>query len=284
MKALKTLLKVLAWLLVLTGLALLGVFLGQRILMYPGAGISGTPTDWNARIGAVQNRGFAAVYAAGGTEGAKARGLWAQARENNVPAVLWFHSRGEDITETLGILGPLQGQGIHVLAMEYPGYGDAEGETSEGNILVHAEAAFDYLWNQDGVVAPRRVFVGGKDLGAAVALRLAARKDVAGVIAFSTLPDMADAVSARLKGFPVGFLLRDRFQVEPILPTISAAVLFVHGTADDLVPAARVEGMAALLPKAKVMTIEGAGHDDLAPTLTRDQWDEIGRFVFEGMK
>jgi pimeloyl-ACP methyl ester carboxylesterase len=282
MKFLKTLGKILIWLLVLAGLLLLLVYLGQGMLMYPGKGISGTPADWNARLGTAQNRGFAAVYAEGGTEGIRVRALWAQSREGTVPALLWMHGRSEDITDPLAALGPMQEAGFHVLSMEYPGFGDAEGETDEATILAHAEAAFDYLWNRDDV-APRRIYVGGTDLGAAVALKLAARKDASGVVAMATLPDMAEAVEDKLKGIPVGFVLRDRFEVEPILPTIPCEVLFVHGTSDELVSISRIDGFAAKVGKARVLRVDAARHGNIIHCLSKDHWQEIATFVFEGM-
>jgi uncharacterized protein len=283
MKFLKTLGKLLLGLVILGAVAMLVIFLGQNILKYPGKGFSGTPTDWNSRLGAVQNRGYPAIYAPGGTENIQVRALWSQSREGTVPALLWMHGRSEDITDTLSTIGPMAERKFHVLSMEYPGYGDAEGDTTEANILAHAEAAFDYLTARDDV-APRRVYVGGFDLGAAVALKLAARKDAAGVIAFGTLPDMAIGVSSRLKGVPVGFLLRDRFLVEPILTTVPAPVLFVHGTADELVPISDIEGISARLSKSRVMPVEGAGHDNLVAAVTKEQWDDIALFVFEGLR
>lgn len=283
MKVFKTLGKIVVWLLVLAALLLLLLFLGQGLLMYPGKGISGTPTDWNARLGTAQNRGFAAVYATGGTEGIKVRALWAQSRDGTVPALLWMHGRSEDITDTLSALDPMQKEGFHVLSMEYPGFGDAEGDTNEASILAHAEAAFDYLWNRDDV-APRRVYVGGNDLGAAVALKLAARRDAAGVVAMATLPDMADAVASKFKGAPIGFLLRDRFQVEPILPTIPCPVLFVHGTDDELVPLSRIREFSAKVGKSEVMAVDSARHGNILHCLSKDQWKDIAVFIFEGPK
>ncbi len=283
MKYLKTLGKLILWLGILAVIGMVAVYFGQNIIKYPGKSFSGTPTDWNSRIAAVQNRGYPAIHAQGGPENLKVRAVWSQSRDGTVPALLWMHGRSEDITDTLSLIGPLAERKLHVLSIEYPGYGDAEGETTEANILAHAEAAFDWLTARDDV-APRRVFVGGSGLGAAAALKLAARKDAGGVVAFGTLPDQALAVSERLKGVPVGFLLRDRFLVEPILSTIPCPVLFVHGTADELVPMSVIEGLAGRVGKSRVMAVEGAAHGNVVGNITRDQWDEISQFVFEGLR
>jgi hypothetical protein len=283
MKHLRTLFKILAWLLVLALLGLLVIWLAQGMLMYPGKPFSGGSTDFATRIQAVQNRGFAAVHIEAGAPKVRVRGLWSPCKDGTTPALLWMHERGSDITDTLSVLGPMQELKFHVLALEYPGYGDADGETTEAEVMARAEAAFSWLWSREEV-APRRVFVGGIELGAAVALKLAARTEAAGVIAFATLPDMEDGVSEKLKGLPVGFLLKDRYSVEPALAGLTAPVLFVHGSADPLVPGWRIDSIASKVSSSKVLAIGNAGRTDLVQKMSREDWAEVGSFIFEGLK
>lgn len=283
MKYLKTLFKLLAWLLVLALLGLLVVWLAQGMLMYPGRPLSGGGADFATRIQAVQNRGYAAVHIEAGDPKVRLRALWSPFKDQTSPALLWMHDRGSDITDTLSVLGPMQELKFHVLALEYPGYGDAEGETTEAEVMARAAAAFSWLSSREEV-APRRVFVGGIEMGAAVALNLATRTEAAGVIAFATLPDMEDGVREKLGGLPVGFLLRDRYSVEPALAGITAPVLFVHGDADPVVPSWRIDAMAGKVSLSKVLTIAGAGRADLLSRMSKDDWADVGSFVFEGPK
>ena len=56
----------------------------------------------------------------------------------------------------------------------------------------------------------------------------------------------------------------------PLLRTISAPTLVVHGTRDRFVPASGGRGTARAIPGARLLTIEGMGHD-----IPRGAWPRI---------
>jgi pimeloyl-ACP methyl ester carboxylesterase len=62
--------------------------------------------------------------------------------------------------------------------------------------------------------------------------------------------------------------------LRPELHRIAQPALILHGSADALVPLADAEALAAALPEAEIMEIEGAGH---VPTVTRS--DEVVRAI-----
>ena len=93
-------------------------------------------------------------------------------------------------------------------------------------------------------------FIYGHSLGAAVALDLAAgERDAAGVIAeagFTSLPDMvAD------RNLPVGALLTQRFDALDRARSLSMPSLFIHGTADSVVPSTMSERAVRGGPRAQ---------------------------------
>jgi pimeloyl-ACP methyl ester carboxylesterase len=58
----------------------------------------------------------------------------------------------------------------------------------------------------------------------------------------------------------------EHLHFEPQLPDIRIPTLLIHGTLDVITPLANAEKLAATLPAASLVKIEGAGH---VPTLTR---------------
>ncbi len=281
MKTLKTLLRILAWLLVLAGILLLILYFAQSVLMYPAQNLGGSNTEFLSRLHLVASRGLRSVDVPGPREGTTVRALWMENSQGVAPVVLWFHGREEDVTEISTVVTSLRDQGNHVLAMEYPGYGDNRDPLSETEILSRADACFDWLAKKEEV-APRSIIVGGYELGASVALLVGARKNASAVLALGVLPDMQTAVAGKLKGLPIGFILKDHFTVEPVLGDIPVPILFVHGTADTVVPLARLDAFLAVARRARVMEIEGADRSDLLSKISRERWDEIGSFLASG--
>jgi hypothetical protein len=65
-----------------------------------------------------------------------------------------------------------------------------------------------------------------------------------------------------------------------VMPNIKAPVMFIHGTADKLIPPAMMEELynACRAPKAKFI-VEGAGHGDAMKAAPKDYWQAIFNFL-----
>jgi len=60
--------------------------------------------------------------------------------------LIYFHGNAEDIGLAMELLVFLKDMlKVHVLAMEYPGYGVYEGEPNANQIALDAQNVFDYL-------------------------------------------------------------------------------------------------------------------------------------------
>ena len=92
--------------------------------------------------------------------------------------VLFFHSNAEDIGKCYAFCNILREQfQVHVLAVEYPGYGICPGVCDEKSVMENAFAAFKFVidvlhWPLDGI----KIF--GRSIGTGPALALA--KDASG--------------------------------------------------------------------------------------------------------
>lgn len=161
---------------------------------------------------------------------------------------------------------------------EYVGYGESTGLPSEPGCYASADAAYAYLTEHLGIV-PSRILVAGRSLGAAVAIDLAARMPVAGLVAFCPFQTLG-AVATRLwRGIPVGHLLGRRFDNVSKLPRVACPIFIAHGELDGLVPCEQGKRLAALNPQAEFLSVPEAGHNNLLlgedPLLV----DRLQRFV-----
>jgi pimeloyl-ACP methyl ester carboxylesterase len=196
------------------------------------------------------------------------------------PVALFFHGNGENL-ETMrqtGLFGELASLEIGFAAVDYPGYGRSSGRPSEESLGLAADAAWQWLAQR---YPDRPHLVCGWSLGAAVALRLAAREGetVDGVIAMSPWTSLPDVAGLHFPRWLVGLTLHERYASLALAPTITAPALVLHGAQDRIIPAIQGERVAAALPNSRWVAVPGAGHNDL---LSRDEvWQEMAAFIEE---
>lgn len=176
--------------------------------------------------------------------------------------LLWFHGNAENIGMGLDHLAMLGRLGVNVMELDYRGYGKSEGSPNEAGVYRDADAAYLYLTATKNF-NPKNIYLYGHSLGGAVAVDLASRREVGGLIvesSFTSVPDMARHV------YRVPFaryLPRSRFDSLAKIARVKAPVLVIHGTRDGVIPFEMGRRLyeEAREPKA-FLPIEGAEHDD----------------------
>lgn len=189
-------------------------------------------------------------------------------------AVLFTHGNAEDVGLLDDYLARYAALGVTVLAVEYPGYGLSSGTPSEPGAYAGADAALEHLAERG--FPPGRVVLHGRSLGGAVAVDLAARHGVAGLILESTF------TSAFQVMLPFAGLPGDRFTSLDKIPRVRCPAFVIHGTRDEVVPFAHGERIFAALPQGarKAWWVEGAGHNDLLWKAGERYWDEVRSFLY----
>ncbi|MEW6742271.1 MAG: alpha/beta hydrolase [Planctomycetota bacterium] len=175
--------------------------------------------------------------------------------------VLFSHGNAGNIAYRLEGARVFVEAGVSVLLYDYRGYGRSTGSPGEEGTYLDAEAAYEHLVSVRGF-APDRVIAYGESLGAAVAVELALRRRVAGVIAespFTSLPDLAAAIYPWL---PARLLCRLRYDSASKVERLGVPILVIHSRDDEIVPfeLGRRLYQAAAEPKRFLET--RGGHND----------------------
>jgi hypothetical protein len=162
---------------------------------------------------------------------------------------------------------------------DFVGYGMSSGKPSEANLYATAAVAFDYLTRTRGVKSKRIVSVGWS-LGAAVAIDLAARKSVAGLVvfnAFTTLDEMAHRIVPYV---PTDLILKYRFDNLAEIKSIVCPIFICNGLKDTLVPAEMSDRLAAAAkgPVTRVRVAE-ADHNGIFSADPEAVFPALGRFL-----
>ena len=181
--------------------------------------------------------------------------------------LLWFHGNAGNISHRLdNILMLHQRLGVSVLIIDYRGYGLSEGRPSEKGIYMDAEAAFDYLASDLGLNLERDVILLGRSLGAGVAVEMATRHRVRGVVlesGFTSIREMAEASGSPLPIPLVLTLFEARYDSISKMGRVESQVMVLHGDQDDTVPYWMAEKLYAAASEPKTLyPIRGAGHND----------------------
>jgi len=185
--------------------------------------------------------------------------------------MIYFYGNAMCLNHAMADFDRFRRLGLNVIIPEYVGYGMSGGTPSERGCQATADSAYDYLVSRRGI-DPQQIIASGWSLGGAVAIDLAARRAVGGLIAFSTFTSTNDmALTIFPLKLPRWFFVH-RFESLRKIPTIACPILLGHGRLDSLVPFAMFERLAAAA-KTSVTTlvIEHAGHNDF--------YDEGGRRI-----
>ncbi len=187
--------------------------------------------------------------------------------------LLVSHGNAEDIGYMLPFLIEMHSHGFSVFAYDYHGYGLSGGRPTEQNTYFDIDAAYNYL-TKDLHLLPENIISYGHSVGAAVALDLAVRKPVAGVIlqgAFVT----AFRVITRIPIIPF-----DKYNNLHKIKLLKSPVLMIHGALDNVIAIWHGKTLyrEALMPK-EFYLVKNAGHNDIVTVVGEEYWQNITNFI-----
>jgi len=242
-------------LLVLLGLLYAGFVLGEsRFIYFPTRELSATPADAGLEFADVTFET---------EDGVNLHGWWVPGRSNEV-TFLWFHGNAGNLGDRVGLLELLHDElDIGIFAIDYRGYGRSEGKPSETGLYADAQAALDAAQNYSGA-GSEEIVIFGQSLGAAVAVELASRHSLRGVVLEAAFTSIRDMARHHYSFLPVGPLLRTSFDSESRIAKIATPLLMIHGQDDDIVPLDMGRKLFAAAKEPKEFSeVEGAGHNDV---------------------
>jgi uncharacterized protein len=245
--------------------------LERKFVYYPMRDIEADP----ASIGLY----FEDVYFAA-DDGIRLNGWFVPAPDSKI-TLLVFHGNAGNIGHRVPWIGMLQSLPANVWIIDYRGYGRSDGLPREKGLYLDAEAAYRW-WVRKMPGSENRLVVLGESLGGAVAVDLAARHRVDGLILQSTFTCMKDMVHSVLPIKFVNPLFAVRYDSASKISGIHCPKLHIHGSIDDIVPLRLGRRLfeSAASPK-EYWEVTGARHNDLVwtagPEYSRRLSDFLGR-------
>lgn len=174
--------------------------------------------------------------------------------------LIYFHANAEDLGLCYTFCDVMRDLfQIHVMAVEYPGYGICAGQCDEAGILANARAAAAFAtkelkWPCDGI----KIF--GRSLGTGPAMVLATEYPAAGLVLVSPFTSICDLI--RMQVGAVADLLTERFRNIDLAAKVLCPTIVIHGQKDTLIPLAHAQEIFdALLVRKMMVTPPAMSHN-----------------------
>jgi len=230
------------------------VFLMQGRMLYlpnmPGRELEMTPTDAGMDY---QDVSFEAA------DGVALHGWFVPGASERV--VLFFHGNAGNISHRLDSIRQFRGLGLSVFIIDYRGYGQSAGRTTESGIYRDAAAAWRYLTETRGVRGSD-IIVFGRSLGGSVASRLAATERPLGLIVESSFTSVPDVAQELYPWLPARWLSRLRHSTRDHIKNAQCPVLVIHSRDDEIIPFHHGQTISEAAPEPRTLLELRGSHND----------------------
>jgi pimeloyl-ACP methyl ester carboxylesterase len=188
-------------------------------------------------------------------------GLFIQGTREDV--ILYFHGNAGDLSSWQYVAQDLTSFGFSFFIIDYRGYGKSSGKISEQGFYEDAWVAYEYLIEKRGF-RPSQIIVYGRSIGSGVAIDLASKFDVKGLILeapYTSLRMLAQEKAPFI--FPQHWINYSFDNLKKI-QNVKSAVLVIHGTDDAVIPIGHSEQLIRSISGKKLLVnIDGASHNNL---------------------
>jgi uncharacterized protein len=185
------------------------------------------------------------------------------------PAILHVHGNAGHVGLHSEFSEFLTQSGFHIFVFDYRGFGRSEGggRLTRQKLVRDTDAALDYLLTRDDV-DPQRIGMFGYSLGGVIGLEVAAAREEVRAVAVIAAFSSWKAIARDHLGGVGAALARRGVDAEAAVAQLGPRpVLLVHGSADQIVPAAHSQRLAEVCREAGVeaqlIVVEGADHIDV---------------------
>jgi pimeloyl-ACP methyl ester carboxylesterase len=264
-------LKPIAYLLMAGGGLLLAAYLFQeKLIFYPQKGITAAALDGGRYANRYQGAEIRLAR-----QDLTLHGWLVEKTAAPKNLLIYYGGNAEEVSLNLGELDRLPVDALFL--MNYRGYGLSEGRPSEADLVA------DAVWLVDTIVerlrlAPNQVLLMGRSLGTGVAVQVAARRPVAGLILVTPFDSLVSVARRHYPFLPARWLLKHRFDSLDLAPARTQPALMLVADSDEVIPNASSRRLAgAWGGELTEETISGAGHNDIH--LKARYWEAIGAFV-----
>lgn len=186
---------------------------------------------------------------------------------------LVFHGNATSAYQLDDLIAPLQQRGWRVMLAEFPGYAGRPGEPTEASITADARETAKLIRARHS----GKLMLFGISIGTGAAAAIAADPEIkADMVVLVTPFDSLTTIAVKqYPWLPVRLLLRDRWNSVAALRDYHGPLSVLMAEHDEVVPAASTQRLLKAYPRATLLTIPGASHNDWLWQMGKQEWDVL---------
>ena len=189
--------------------------------------------------------------------------------------LLFFHGNAGNISHRLDSIRQFRNVGLSVLIIDYRGYGQSSGRTTEKGIYRDANEAWGYL-TEDRGISTSDIVIFGRSLGASVAAQLATQHQPLALIVESSFTSVPDIAQELYPWLPARWMSRFSHSTRDYITDVRCPVLVVHSRDDEIIPFRHGEAIFAAANEPRTLLTLRGSHND---AFLRDE-----RIYIEGLR
>ncbi|MBI4703703.1 MAG: alpha/beta fold hydrolase [Deltaproteobacteria bacterium] len=177
-------------------------------------------------------------------------------------SIVFFHGNGETVADSVFVAAELVERGLGFVAVEYRGYGESrQGKPTEQGLYVDAEAVLAALASEG--TGPDRVVLWGSSLGSGVAVEMAVRGHGCRLVLSSPFTSIPTVARRHFPFLPMRLIVEDEYDSLSKAGRLKLPTLVIHGDHDRVVPYDLGVTLSRAIAGSELVTVPGAGHNDL---------------------
>jgi fermentation-respiration switch protein FrsA (DUF1100 family) len=223
-----------------------------KMIFYPSRAIEQTPAQHGWR--------FDDVWLTA-SDGTRINGWFLPSDHEKRLTVLLFHGNAGNISHRFEKLAIFRELGANVFIVDYRGYGRSDGTPNEQGTYFDARAAYEYL-TKERKIDPRTIVVYGESLGSAVAVDLASKVSVGGVVVEEAFTSIADVGQKMFPFLPVRWLVRNKYDTLDKIGHINTPLLILHSRNDEYFSLRHAERLLAAAHEPKQLVVLRGSHNE----------------------
>ncbi|NOX87683.1 MAG: alpha/beta hydrolase [Calditrichaeota bacterium] len=189
--------------------------------------------------------------------------------------ILYYGGNGEEVSGNLDDFKIFEDYSI--LLLNYRGYGKSEGSPGQKELFSDALYTYDYILNKSESKI-NRIIVFGRSLGTGIAIYIASRRPVDGIILVTPYDSIKNLAKRYFPFLPVKLILKHPFDSMNYVENLNVPTLVLVAENDEVIP---YENTKILIDKlginCKSVIIKNSGHNDIQ--LFSSYWEEINSFL-----
>ncbi|MCB1101582.1 MAG: alpha/beta hydrolase [Kiritimatiellae bacterium] len=238
---------------------------------HPSRTVEGDPADAGLVVESVD---FVAA------DGCRLHGWWIPHPEAT-GSLIYCHGNAGNLTTRIDLAARLHTLPVNLFLFDYRGYGRSKGIPSERGVYQDALAAYEVVRAKHGDMETPPVMVYGASLGGPVAVEVAVRRPVSGLILECTFTSSRELGRHWFPRLPVSAISRYQFDALAKIGSVKAPVLIAHSPEDQLIPYALGRRLYDAAPEPKQFVDLQGGHDEAGWNQSPEYWPVLEAFVRE---